>query len=121
MRNLPHWQPIPKAVVDGSGGKCLLGQAQGHLQRVGAVVVVGDGELGELVDQQPRAWAVRLETQAMRGQVGAEPQPAETARSSNPEPTATAGFFDVEPSGTVQGFTFSRPVAPKSLSLAETG
>ena len=50
-------------------------QAEGHFRRVGTVVMVAEGKLPQLLDQQPRAGAAALEAQAPGGQVG--PQPAD--------------------------------------------
>ena len=54
--------------VGADGGEELAGQAHGHLQGVGAVVVVGNGELLELVVEDLGRGAVGLEADATGGQ-----------------------------------------------------
>ncbi len=48
----------------------VRGQAKRHFERVGAVVVVADGELAELVDQQPRGGRVALEPESSSAKYG---------------------------------------------------
>ncbi len=47
-------------------------QPQPHLQRVGPVVVGGDGEVFELLEEQGGAVRAALETELVLGQVGAQ-------------------------------------------------
>ena len=46
-----HRQPVAQPVVDRPAVEHFGRQAQGHFQGVGAVVVIGDGELPKLLDQ----------------------------------------------------------------------
>ena len=48
----PHRQPAAEAVVEGAAGGDFYGEPQRHFERVGAVVVIGDGELLQLLNQQ---------------------------------------------------------------------
>ena len=68
---LPDRQPASQSVVHDVVAQAFAGQADGHFQGVGAVVVVGGGELLELLDQEAGAGGFALESQAMRGHVGA--------------------------------------------------
>ena len=58
-----HRQPISQSVVHRPPVQHFGRQPQGHFQGVGTVVVIADGELAKLVDQEPRAGAARLEPQ----------------------------------------------------------
>ena len=55
-----HRQAVPRPSRVRAAGEQLGGQADGHFQGVGPVVVVADGKLLELLDQQPRAGAVAV-------------------------------------------------------------
>ncbi len=48
---ISYRETIPEAVVGGSG-EHLRSESEGHFERIGAVVVVGDGEFLELVEQE---------------------------------------------------------------------
>ena len=71
IAELERRQSVAEAVV-WYASEHFGGQAKGHLQRIGAVVVGGEGELLELVEEQLGGGAVGFQAQAAGGQEGAE-------------------------------------------------